>query len=322
MLCLKRGIMTEYLKIDNSQSGLFSKFQSLHDSELSWYENEALRQFGINKFPKRNEDQLIQQILGKSPNDETKKKNRSDYYIANVIAYLRVVKEILTDDFIGKFGPDRSVDNLTVYNYHRVFQNLLFDSLILLNEYCVNVKGTVPEYGCGKGYSQHTLTLYQSLRQSIFGQSSYHSFIKIEPDLSISIIRQLVELRVRRAFGVLGWYHPDNQSMEPLPLTVLFDVLKKYAENIDLSIPLDCLIRIYGWSNIYLHIGIKDCSWKHIFVTNYLHEFAIGKEDLVATNSGIVVPQEVLENIIIDLEKNNHKGAQVIRCNPDAKIKA
>ena len=182
----------------------------------------------LSNFSNRNEDQLIQQILGKSSNDEKNKKSKIDYYIANVITYLRVIKKLLTDDFISNFGPERSVDDLKIYNYHRVFQNLLFDSLILLNEYCVNVKETDPEYRCGKGYSQHTLTLYQSLRQSIFGQSSYHSFTKIEPDLSISIIRQLVELRVRRAFGVLGWYHPGNQSMEPLPLTFLFDVLKKY----------------------------------------------------------------------------------------------
>lgn len=314
--------MTDYLlKIEKSQSGLFSKFESLLNHELGWFENEALRQFGIKRFPNKNGDQLIQQILGKSPNDENKKKSGKEYYIANAMTYLKVVKEILTDDFIKKFGPKESVDELTIYNYHQVFQNLIFDSLVLLNEYCVNVKKVEPEYGCGKGYSQHTLTLYQSLRQSIFGQSSFHSFIEVEPDLSISIIRQLVELRVRRAFGVLGWYLPNTQSMEPLALTVLFDVIKPYAEEIDFSIPFDCLVRIYGWSNIFLHLGIKDCSWKHIFVKDYLIEFALGKRSSMNSNSGIALSQTTLDNIVNELESDHPKNAQVIRCKPEAEIR-
>jgi hypothetical protein len=312
--------MTDYLNIEKSKSGLFAKFKALIDSELSWFENEALRHFGLNKLPSRNPDQLIQQILGKSPNDQQKKMEGKEYYIGNAITFLKVIREILTENFVNNFGPERTVDDLTIYNYHRVFQNLLFDSLVLLNEYCVNVKKSKPEYGCGKGYSQHTLTLYQSLRQSIFGQSSYHSFIEVEPDLSISIIRQLIELRVRRAFGVLGWYLPGTQSMEPLALTKLFDVLKPYTKEIDFSMPLDCLIRIYGWSNIFLHIGIKEDSWKHIFVKNYLKKFALGKNPSMSVNSGIVIPQPILDKIVNDLESNNPKGAQIIRCKPEVKI--
>ncbi len=312
--------MISYLKIEKSQSGLFSKFNSLIDSELSWFECEALKHFEINQLPCKNGNQLVQQILGKSPNDEKIKKSGREYYIANSIAYLQVVRELLTADFISKFNPEKTVNELTIYNYHRVLQSLLFDSLALLNEYCINVKNIEPEYCCGKGYSQHTLTLYQSLRQSIFGQSSYHSFIDVEPDLSISIIRQMIELRVRRAFGVLGWYFPDTQSMEPLALTVLFDAIKPYAKDIDFSIPLDCLIRIYGWSNIFLHIGIKDCSWKPILVKNQLIEFAIGKKGSSSVNSGIVLSQTILDKIVIDLESNHLNGAQIIRCQPESNI--
>ena len=159
------------------------------------------------------------------------------------------------------------------------------------------------------------------MRQSIYGQSSFHAFREIEPDLAISIIRQLIELRVRRAFGVLGWYEPNSQSIEPLPMNQIFRVLNQHRSDVDFSIPFDCLVRIYGWSNIFLHIGIKESSWKHIFVTNYLKEFALGKVPSTngwSVNSGMTVKQSILDTIINELEAAHPKNAEIIRCKPEA----
>lgn len=179
-------------------------------------------------------------------------------------------------------------------------------------------------YSCGKSPYQHTLTLYQSLRQSIYGQSSYHSFIEVEADLSISIIRQLLEIRVRRAFGVLGFYDPLKNSVDPLSMSKIFDVLKKYESKIDFSMPFDCLVRIYGWSNIFLHTGLKEYSWKHIFVTNYLKEFALGKPPSKkggSVDSGITIDSEsILTEIHKELEQGHPQDVQVITCKPEAKI--
>lgn len=318
-----------YLNIERSQHGLYSKFLSLIDDELVWYENEALKQFGLSKLPKRQSDQLIQQMIGKSPDDDLKKKSNKLYYISNVIAYLHVTRNMLTADFIDKFDIKNKLDDVKIYNYYHLFQALIFDSLVLLNEYCVNIKKTEAEYGVGKPIVQHTLPLYQSLRQFIYGQSSFHSFIDMEPDVSIVIIRQLIELKIRRAFGVLGWYNIDSESMTPMPLTHIFDTIKTHQKEIDFSIPLDCLIRIYGWANIFLHIGIKDYVWKHIFVANYIKEFAIGKNDKINVSDGIVIPKQVLDEIHNTLEndaknearkKQRSENIKIISCNPEARI--
>ncbi|MFH0957360.1 MAG: hypothetical protein V1897_01520, partial [Pseudomonadota bacterium] len=138
--------------------------------------------------------------------------------------------------------------------------------------------------------------------------------------LSISIIRQLVELKVRRAFGILASYKPDTGSIEPLPMSAIFEVLKKHAHQIDFSIPLACLERIYGWSNIFLHSGFKEYSWNHILVKDYLKEFALGKPSRHDVNSGICVSQKALTEIVAEIESKLPVGATIYRCPPEANL--
>lgn len=310
---------SEYLHIQKAHNELLAKFKSLLEEGLPWYEKQALNLFELRRFDKRQDDQLIQQILGKSPNDENRKKQSSDYYISNAIVFLKVMRRILHTDFLRNFEKSGQ-DDLIVYNYHRLFRHLLFDSLVLLNEFAGTIKRIDPVYGCGKSPIQHTMTLYHSLGQSLYGQASFHSRIETEPDLSTSIIRQLIELRIRRAFGVIAWYDPNTDSVEPLPVSRIFDILKQFSRDIKFSIPLENISRIYGWSNIFLHVGIKDYLWKHIFVTDYLKTFALGKRGSWNTYSAISVSRSVLDHIAKELESKHPKGAQVIRCNPEATI--
>lgn len=315
---------TDYLHIDKSQYGLYSKFRALKDIQINWYKSEVLKHFKLKRLPSICDDEIIQQTLAKSPNDNEKKLINKTYYVSNAIAYLKTINNLLSEDFITNFSKSFEGDEpLIVYNYHRIFQNLLFDSLVLLNDYRQNVENKQPIYQCGKNNNQHNQTIYQSLRQSIYGQSSFHSFITVQPDLSISIIRQLVELRVRRAFGILAWYDNSKSSIEVMPMNSLFEIIKKYEDNIEFSMPFDCLIRVYGWSNIFLHSGIKEYSWKHIFVTNYLKEFALGKPPNpsgFSVYSGIALEQMVLDNLIIDLKTLKPEGFELISCKPEAHI--
>ncbi|SDW33704.1 hypothetical protein [Nitrosomonas communis] len=315
---------SKYRKIEKNQQGLHDKFLHLVTTELDWYEREALALLGKKRLPALQDNQIIQQMLAKSPNDENKKLSDPAYYTANVVAYLKVCKDILQPNFIKQFDVSSGgvLDDLIIYNYHRLFRALLFDSLVLLNEYAYRIKERVePPYGCGKNLSQHHMTMYQSLKQSIFGQASFHSFTEIQPDLAVSIIRQIVELRVRRAFGVLGWYQPQTQSVEPLPISKLFEEIKKHESDIDLSVPLECLMRIYGWSNIFLHTGIKDYIWKPIVVKQYLKEFCLGKQGQYNVNGGVVVTKSVLAAIVRSLEQAHPAGAQIIIINPEAVVK-
>jgi hypothetical protein len=315
---------TEYLEIGTKRKELKKKFRLLKNSQLSWFEAEAKELFELKRLPTRTPESILQQILGKSPNDADKKARTKDYYISNTIGFLSALNSLLTEDFIEAFGFCKKDNELLNYNYHRLVQHLLLDSLVMLNEYSVYVANIEPKCGVGKSNGQHTLTLYQSLRQSIYGQSSFHSFREVEPDLSITIIRQLVELRVRRAFGILGWYDSSKKSLEPLAMSKIFEVLKNHESDIEMAIPLSMIVRINGWSNIFLHSGFKEYGWKHILVTEYLKQFSLGKspgENGFNVNSGFSTTQATLDSIVNKLESGHPSGAEVIRCTPELVIK-
>lgn len=314
-----------YLHFESSKAGLAAKFRELSQEGVDWFRSEALEVFGKKQFPNKSDDSLIQQTLAKSPNDETRKRNGREFYLANASIFITQLSELCAKDFIENFEAAEE-DELTLYNYSRVLRNLLYDSLILLNEYLAIVKGEDARYGVGKGHKQHTLTIYHSLNQSIYGQASFHAFRETQPDLSISIIRQLIELRIRRAFGVLGYFDATTESLQPLPMGRVFEVLSSHKERIDFSMPFDCLVRIYGWSNIFLHTGLKEYSWSPIFVTKYIQTFSLGKSaDLGegwSANSGIQTSEEVLDSVHRDLESLLPKSAEIVHCEPEAVIQA
>jgi hypothetical protein len=315
-----------YTEINSTFEGLKNKFKLLVEKELEWYESEAQKVFKLKHLCSFSEDNLIEHIIPKSVNDLDRKCQIRSYYVANTVAFLKVIRGILTEEFIHKFAS-QGEDKIINHNYHRVFRNLLFDSLVLLDDYSDFVRNKDRQYGIQKSSYQHTTMLYLSLSQSIFGQVSFHSCIDVEPDLSISIIRQLIELRIRMAFGIMGWYNETNDSVEPLAMSVIFDALKAHENDIDLSIPLHLVNRIYGWSNIFLHSGLKDYSWKHILVKDYLKEFLIGKNGATIANggfnmySGISVSKHTLIKIKTKLEAAHPKGAKVIECEPQSIIK-
>ena len=103
------------------------------------------------------------------------------------------------------------------------------------------------------------MALHNVLRQSAYGRASFHSFADIEIDASIAVVRQMIELRMRRAFAALALID-TNGNIYPLDLSSVFDILKKY-NNIVYPGKLTSIERIYKWSNLYIHSGVGDYAW-------------------------------------------------------------
>ncbi|EIS9525830.1 hypothetical protein L0775_003817 [Clostridioides difficile] len=98
------------------------------------------------------------------------------------------------------------------------------------------------------------MNLHQVLRQNLYGQQSLHSFVDMETSCSIAIIRQIIELRIRRAFGIIAFLDKDG-NVKPLNMSSIFNVLKKYKKDIYFPIDLSNIERIYSWSNMFVHSG-------------------------------------------------------------------
>ena len=276
---------------------------------LSWLKNEGLEIYkkeflalsGLKKFPSRNETALIEQAIVKNLNDYKKKIIDVNYYVSNALIFIEIAEWISesTLECLKNFQPKEK--DLVIYNYSHLIHYMLLDSVVLLNKYKVNIDNETDEkklYGVGKVPWQHTMGYWQFIRQVIFGQSSFHSFIDRELDMSIGIIRMAVEIRLRRGFGILGKIKKEDMSIHPLAVETLIDCLKQHKNDIEMPIPIHILERIYGWANIFTHSGLKDYSWLPVKIWLYLREFLIGvKENGWNINNGIKISHDTLKSI-------------------------
>ena len=299
-----------YLNIEECKKGLYSKFKDLKSKELLWYKNEALNVFQCKDLPKINHDNFIGYIYPKSISEMNKKAVQSIYYKANAAIFLNIINDLLEENFINLFNDKSSLNNdkdtLLIYNYYNLFYKLLFDSLILLDDYLQNIRKEKRVYGLGRRWNQSILSIYQSIRQMIYGQDSFHSFIEFEPDISILLIRQLIELKIRRGFGILGLKGKTDNKFQKVNMGIIFEIIDEFKDKIDFSIPLSNLKIIYGWANIFVHSGFKVYHWQPLFVLKYLKNFSIGKEPTNSSfniNSGITMPKEVFDEIQLKFQE-------------------
>jgi len=280
-------------------------FKYLLDADFKPFEEYLLAGIELHKFSNRNEDHIIEGMLAVTDKDLSKKVNdtKKNYYICNAICALNTVKRIYTnklyDDLTRTDTPD-----IALHNYWHILRYILLDTSQLINQYNIYLKDN-HEYAATTNRVIHSMSLHQILRQSLYGQVSLHSFADVEIDASIAVIQQIIELRIRRAFGILGLID-NNENVKPLDLSAIFDSLRKHISYIEFPIKLESLERIYKWSNMYIHCGQGGFSWQPYFIESFLKEFSLGKEEngSWAYNNAIKIKKEALEKIYADLLAN------------------
>lgn len=319
----------KFMELEETKDSILNKLKYLKTNGLHDYLTFVASEMGLRKLPTKSNDQIIQQIIAKSPNDLNKKVESPEHYKAHLCCIKNVLEEMfLNDAFLENFEKHKVEEDkdMAVYNYYHLISEILFDMTLLVQDYNQVIKKVTPtKFQIGKNLMQRDFTLYQLLPQIIFGQVSFHSFIEREPFVAIAIIRQVIELRIRKAFGVFGVYDKAKDSFEPLGLGQIFDEIKKHQADIDFAIPLENIIRINGWSNIFMHSGMKDYTWTLIFVYRYLHELIKGRKDGKnwSATSGIRLSQATLDKVISSLEttlKSYSPNLEIYKSTPDAFI--
>lgn len=318
----------EFKYLEETKISVISKLEYLKDGGLKDYFEYAFSEMNIKKLPSKKNDQIIEQIISKSPNDLNKKENNKEYYKGHLCAIKFVLdKMFLHDAFIDNLKHYKEEDDkdMIVYNYYHVLQEILFDMSLLIQDYNHIFNRKLPENPIWKNFSQHNFTLYKLLPQLIFGQVSFHSNIEREPYVAIAVIRQTIEIKIRKAFGIMGIYDKSKDSLEPFSLGQIFEVLKKFENEIDFAIPLSNIVRINGWSNIFVHSGMKDFSWTPIFVYLYLNPLIVGVSNNNSYNldSGIKLKLSTLNRIIAEFEtivNNMNDNFELYKSTPDVYV--
>ena len=282
-------------------------------------ENDVCNTLGLNRIPSINNNDIVDGVIFKSMSDKENKKSDKNYYKCNAVCMLNELKSIFSEETIKELKCDKS--GFYIGNYTSTLRDILFDYIDLSELY-----NEVFNTGIQRKYlgnrEQHTMTMHQVLRQQIYGQVSLHAFMDKEICMAVAVIRQLIEVRIRRAFGVLGTLN-NNGGIEPINMSSIFEVLKSYINDIKFCIPLDKIIRIYSWANIYIHSGIKTYSWISIMLEKYLTPLSFGekmKDGSRDINNGIVLKKEILDNLQKDIYDKYCNGKNLMTCKPEAVI--
>lgn len=307
---------------EDMQVDFLDYFKYLLDTNFSDLEESLRLGLEIKSFPKRNDQQIIEGVLAVTLKDLDKKRKDKNYYYCNAVCLIKVIRSIYNNNLYN-FLNNEKVSRIALHNYENILKWIFIDAQELCNLYSNILKNDYRyKSSIDKRYI-HYMSVHQVLRQSLFGQVSLNSFADMEISAAIAVIRQLIELRVRRAFGTLSYIDQEGNLL-PLELSLVFECLKKHKEDIIFPISLENIERIYKWSNLYIHSGKNDLSCIPYFIENMLKTLSFGEikyngwdvKNAISTSEDII--EQIHQELIVLGKKPN---LSIYTCRPECILK-
>ncbi len=292
------------------QVDFLSYFNYLLDTDFAELEDMLKQRLEIKRFEKLTDDAIIESSIAITPQDAKKKRKKRKYYMCNAVCLLKTIRSVF-DSKLYKSLTGNNVSPLAIHNYQYVLRVLLIDAEQLGNLYANEMKGDDTCQCSIDGKRVHYMAVHQLLRQSLFGQESAHSFADMETSSAILLIRQLIEIRIRRAFGAVA-YLDANDTVQPLDLSRVFDAIRKHKSQIKFPVKLENIERLYKWANLYTHSGQCDFAWLPYYVEWFLRPLTFGekRDNKWDVRNGIVVEKGVIDAIKSDLLANKSSATE------------
>lgn len=180
-------------------------------------------------------------------------------------------------------------------NVLRFVDHVLFDSVVLLEHWARSCQ--VPGvFRVGKNEVEHMHTFFFGAQKTIYGHGSFGlSFVENHSDIVIGTIRQALEIRFRRAFGVAGRFSESSNMFEPVPLSALFEAIRPFERQITSEVPFATLRRVNGGANMYMHGAIKLPVWTPPRVLSRLKPLLLGGGR--KRRDGLSMPKAVYDGV-------------------------
>lgn len=261
----------------------FNDKQSAGDqwAELSdWFAGKG-RQLFVDAFSQEtgltirsglHGDTLVAAAVPKSINDLDRKAQGDAFYRAQAAWFLQEM-DVLVLRAPHSQGPAHEIQYGNLMGFVR---NVLFDSYLLF-EHWAQKAGVPGVFGARKNHVEHVMHFAQGVRQVIYGHGTFGlSFADSHSDLATATIRQMLEIRLRRGFGIVGKKSKTDGSFHPVGLSVLLDAIGQHRLGVHLPVRFENISRINSWANLYLHAGLKIYAWMPPRVVSYLWHFVVG----------------------------------------------
>lgn len=269
---------SNYLRVEPHADKLCEKIDYLTTEGLSEYDTLARSTLETQSWPSLTDNAIVETGFSAGEADLQRRIRKSNYYVSNCLCFTKVIRPLVTTE-TKDLLDGHSDDPILAQNYCKLFGDLLFDSIELLNRYAVMVKGANPIYPIVRSPLVEILPLWHFTRQLAFGQVSGHAFADREPEMTIAAIRLIIEVRLRRATGILKKKRVSDPTLKaPVNLSRIIDSVKRHSDEITLAVPIQNINRIYKWSNEFVHSGTRDhtWSWLPLYALEYLKPFLIG----------------------------------------------
>lgn len=307
---------------EDMQVGFLDYFKYLLDTNFNDLEKSLRLGLEFKSFPKRNDQQIIEGILATTLKDSGKKRKDKNYYHCNAVCLMKVVRSIYNIDLYNVLNNEKT-PQIALHNYEHILKWILIDAQELCNLYSNILKNDLKYKSSIDTRYINYMSVHQVLRQSLFGQVSANSFADMEISAAIAVIRQLIEFRIRRAFGTLSYIDQEGNLL-PLELSLVFECLKKHKEDIVFPISLENIERIYKWSNLYIHSGKSDLSWIPYFIEDILKTFSFGqiKDNGWEVKNAITTYETIIKQLHGELiERAKKPNLNIYTCPPECALK-
>ena len=148
-----------------------------------------------------------------------------------------------------------------VYDNIKLIEELIVDSITLIDEAEFSVTGIEYDSGGKRRVltSAEVFDASQMLLRKRADENAIGGFVVIPS--SIFLIRQTIELRLRRALGIGHVMDADGYSIK-VPAEVFLRLYRENATSIRLPLPINIIEKIYDWTNAYVHGGIVFYIWQ------------------------------------------------------------
>lgn len=218
------------------------------------------------------------------------------FYAANARVFLKTCN--MAAGVIAKAKPDPRLDVFASQHYS-LLQNMALDALTLLADWATSIQGIPAMYGIGKNSFHDSFQISHATEQLIFKGSPLFAFADLATDSATALLRVALETRIRFGLGLLGVRDLASGSVEPLNMSKVLEAIKPHESRFKLAVPLQHIERLYGWSNIYVHVGLKSFAWSPIFALDYLKPLLRGGSypGGSSVNAGIYIDKATLLDI-------------------------
>lgn len=281
---------------------------------------KAFKQETTHPVANLPDEKLIEQAYPKSLNEVNKKEIQQTFYSSNAKLFCKICSYISNTIVANDVSDPRS--EVFASQHYFLLRQMAMDAIFLLSDWAALMQDIPIAYGVGNNPFHSPFEISHAAQQVAFGGSPFFAFSDLATHTATAVLRVALETRIRYGFGLLGVLDLSNQTVIPLNMGTILEAIKVHKSGFTLAIPLEHIARIYGWANIYVHIGLKLYSWSPIFALEYLNPLfrGVNHPNIYSVHSGIQIDKQTLTDVQNEAEqaiKLNPQTHRLIRLTPD-----